>query len=55
MEQVRGRWCYQIVSYHFGKLLLSQTTMAEQIFEFVAGVQFLGYEGGDPPEGVNLC
>ena len=55
VEQVRGRWCYQIVSYHFGKLLLSQTTMAEQIFEFVAGVQFLGYEGGDPPEGVNLC
>ena len=36
-----------VVSYHFGKLLSSQTTVAEQIFDFVAGVQFPGYKGGD--------
>ena len=35
VEQVRGPWCYQDVSYHFRKLLLSQTTVAEQIFYFV--------------------
>ena len=37
VEQIRGHWCNRVMSYHFGKLLLSQTTVAEQIFDFVAG------------------
>ena len=37
VEQVHGRWCYWVLSYHFGKLLSSQTTTAEQIFDFMAG------------------
>ena len=41
VEQVCGLWCYQDVSYHFRKLLSSQTTMAEQIFDFGAWGQLL--------------
>ena len=37
LEQVHGCWCYRVISYHFGKLLLSQTTMPEWIFDWMAG------------------
>ena len=34
VKQFRGHWCYKVVSYHFGKLLSGQTTMAEQIYDY---------------------
>ena len=34
VEQLHGCWCYQVVSYHFGKLLSGQTTVAEQIYDY---------------------
>ena len=45
VEQVCSHWCYRVVSYHFGKLLLSQTAMAELTYDVGPGTQFLGYKG----------
>ena len=42
------------MSYHFAELLLSQTSMAKCIFDFVAGGQLLVYKGGDPKGGGNF-
>ena len=36
VEQVHGCLCYLVVSYHFGKLSMSQTTVAECICDFMA-------------------
>ena len=50
VEQLHGHRCYSVLSYHFGKLLSSQTTLFEQIFDFgprprIAGVKRGAWRG----------
>ena len=67
-EQLCGPWCYWVVSYHFGKRLLSQTTLFNQIFVIeprpgIVGVKRGGGPGKEgkfffdlsPPPGVVIC
>ena len=45
-EQLPGPWCYQVMSYHFGKLLLSKTTLFNHIFYFGPRPRFAGVKRG---------
>ena len=44
--QLHGCWCHWVVSYHFGKLLSSQTTFSEQIFDFRPRPRIVGVKRG---------
>ena len=45
VEQVHGPWCHQVVSYQFGQLFTSQTTVSEHILDL--GLFVRDPQGGD--------